>query len=77
MVLRGENSDILSAATVQAMQARHPKMTPVLIRNEGHAPLLADRFSQRLVADFLSGADRSWQVPKRSPMPKYKEVVEA
>ena len=77
MVLRGENSDILSAATVQAMQARHPGMTPVLIRNEGHAPLLADRFSQRLIADFLSDTDKSWQAPKRSPMPRYKEVVEA
>lgn len=77
MVLRGENSDILSAATVQAMQARHPGMTPVLIRNEGHAPLLADRFSQRLIADFLSDTDKSGQAPKRSPMPRYKEVVEA
>jgi pimeloyl-ACP methyl ester carboxylesterase len=77
MVLRGENSDILSAATVQAMQARHPDMTPVLIRNEGHAPLLADRFSQRLIADFLSDTDKSWQAPKRSPMRGYKEVVEA
>ncbi len=53
MVLRGENSDILSAATVQEMQARHPALTPVLVRNEGHAPLLMDRFTQRLVADFL------------------------
>lgn len=51
-------------------------MTPVLIRNEGHAPLLADRFSQRLIADFLAEADKSWQAPKRSPMPKYTEVVE-
>ena len=77
MVLRGENSDILSAATVQEMQARHRKATAVLIRNEGHAPLLMDRFSQRLVADFLSEADKDWQAPVRSPMPKYKEVLEA
>jgi pimeloyl-ACP methyl ester carboxylesterase len=60
MVLRGENSDLLSAATVQEMQARHPSLTPVLIRNEGHAPLLMDRFSQRLIADFLSENDGSW-----------------
>jgi pimeloyl-ACP methyl ester carboxylesterase len=74
MVLRGENSDILSAATVREMQARHPNMTPVLIRNEGHAPLLMDRFSQRLIADFLAEQDKSWQVPVRSPKPKIKEV---
>ncbi len=77
MVLRGENSDILSAATVQEMQTRHPNMTPVLIRNEGHAPLLADRFSQRLIADFLSDAGKSWQTPQRSPMPGYCEVLQA
>ena len=74
MVLRGENSDILSAATVQKMQERHRHLTPVLIRNEGHSPLLNDRFSQRLIADFLAGADnKTWQAPKRSPMPKYNE----
>ncbi|MGO8955092.1 MAG: alpha/beta fold hydrolase [Rhodomicrobium sp.] len=77
MVLRGENSDILSAATVQEMQARHPTMTPVLVRNEGHAPLLLDRFTQRLIAVFLTEADKNWQEPKPSPMPKYKEVLEA
>jgi pimeloyl-ACP methyl ester carboxylesterase len=59
MVLRGENSDILSAATVQEMQVRHPALTPVLIRNEGHAPLLMDRFSQRLIGDFLYEADKA------------------
>ncbi len=77
MVLRGENSDILSAATVREMQERHPDMTPVLVRNEGHAPLLNDRFTQRLIADFLADADKSWQAPKRAPMPKYKETIEA
>ncbi len=77
MVLRGENSDILSAATVQEMQARHRNLTAVLIRNEGHAPLLMDRFSHRLVADFLAGADNGWQAPVRSPMPNYQEVLEA
>jgi pimeloyl-ACP methyl ester carboxylesterase len=58
MVLRGENSDILSAGTVHEMQARHPQMTSVAIRNEGHAPLLRDPFSQRLIADFLIETDK-------------------
>jgi pimeloyl-ACP methyl ester carboxylesterase len=60
MVLRGENSDILSAATVQEMQSRHNNCSAVLIRHEGHAPLLMDRFSQRLISDFLAEQDRSW-----------------
>ena len=63
MVLRGENSDLLSTATVQEMQNRHPALTPVLIRNEGHAPLLLDRFSQRTVAEFLIKQDQTYQIP--------------
>jgi pimeloyl-ACP methyl ester carboxylesterase len=74
MVLRGEHSDLLSAATVQEMQARHPNMTPVLIRNEGHAPLLLDRFSQRLIADFLASTDKSWAPPVQLSAPAYREI---
>jgi hypothetical protein len=35
------------------MQARHPGLQSFTIQNEGHAPLLRDPFSQRLIADFL------------------------
>ncbi len=61
MVIRGENSDILSAATVQEMQTRHPGLVPVLIRNEGHAPMLMERFSQRQIGDFLFETDKNWE----------------
>ena len=74
MVLRGENSDILSAATVQEMQKRHPNMTAAVIQHEGHAPLLLDLFSQRLIGDFLAEADKSWEAPVRARMPELKEV---
>jgi pimeloyl-ACP methyl ester carboxylesterase len=74
MVLRGENSDLLSAATVQEMQARHPSLAPVLVRSEGHTPLLLDRFSQRLIADFLVENDESWNAAPSSPEPVHKEV---
>jgi pimeloyl-ACP methyl ester carboxylesterase len=60
MVLRGENSDLLSAATVQEMQARHSALTSVVVRNEGHAPLLLDRLSQRMIGDFLIQTDKTW-----------------
>lgn len=63
MVIRGENSDLLSAATVQEMQARHPALTQVVIRNEGHTPLLLDRMSQHAIADFLIQADKTWAPP--------------
>jgi pimeloyl-ACP methyl ester carboxylesterase len=77
MVLRGEHSDILSAATVREMQARHPELTPVLIRNEGHTPLLLDGLSQRLITDFLSESDKSWRAPAPSAMPEIKELEKA
>lgn len=59
MVLRGENSDVLSLSTVQDMQSRHSNLVSVTIQNEGHAPLLRDKFSQRLISDFLIEADAS------------------
>ncbi len=77
MVLRGENSDLLSAATVQEMQARHPALTSVVIRNEGHAPLLLDRFSQRAISDFLVQTDRTWVPGPPLPAPLHKEVQQA
>jgi hypothetical protein len=75
MVLRGEHSDLLSAATVQEMQARHPALTPAVILNEGHAPLLLDPFSQRLIGDFLFQMDKTWTPPAPPQAPPYEEVA--
>ena len=76
MVLRGENSDLLSASTVQDMQARHPALTSVVIRNEGHAPLLLDRLSQRLISDFLAQTDKTWMASVPLPAPLHNEIQE-
>jgi len=40
LVLRGELSDILAAATVTRMAQLHPGMRSVEVRNRGHVPLL-------------------------------------
>ena len=60
MVVRGENSDILTAETVDEMHRRHPAMVTVTVANQGHAPLLKDtstieaiRQAIGAVADFI------------------------
>ena len=40
LAIRGEHSDLLSAETVQAMQARHPRLTSITVPGQGHAPAL-------------------------------------
>jgi pimeloyl-ACP methyl ester carboxylesterase len=57
MVIHGALSDILSAATVAEMAARHPHLTVHSVADEGHAPLLWDEPTQRAVAHFLAAAD--------------------
>lgn len=41
MVLRGENSDLLSEATVAAMHARRGTMESFVVPGQGHAPILS------------------------------------
>ena len=57
------------------MQARHPALTSVVLRNEGHAPLLLDRLSQRLISDFLAQTDKTWMASPPLP-PLHNEIQE-
>lgn len=57
LVLRGENSDILSAATVAQMCARHPNCTAYTVRGQGHAPLLKDAETIGVIVKFLAEVD--------------------
>ncbi len=57
MVIRGENSDILSAATVDEMRRRHPVFTDMVVKGQGHAPLLADKLTITNIAAFLDATD--------------------
>lgn len=58
LVLRGRNSDLLSAKTVIEMARRHPRLVSVEIPGQGHAPLLKDRYSINVITDFLRETDR-------------------
>jgi pimeloyl-ACP methyl ester carboxylesterase len=57
LVLRGSNSDMLSAATLNEMRRRHSRLEAVTIRGQGHAPLLKDAASIATIAEFLARTD--------------------
>lgn len=40
LVIRGENSDILTAETVERMGREHPRLTSVIAKDRGHVPFL-------------------------------------
>jgi pimeloyl-ACP methyl ester carboxylesterase len=56
LVIRGANSDILSAATVEAMAARHPGMQTVEVPDQGHVPVLEGDLAAT-VAKFVAACD--------------------
>lgn len=63
MVIRGENSDLFSQATAEAMVARHPEgdfkqnARLHIAAKQGHAPLLEDEAAIRAILEFLDSAD--------------------
>ncbi len=40
LVIRGGNSDLFSAETLEKMAARHPNLQSITVEGQGHAPLL-------------------------------------
>lgn len=57
LVLRGANSDLLSAQTVAEMQKRHDRCEAHVVENQGHAPLLLDPPTIARIARFIAEAD--------------------
>lgn len=57
MVIRGEHSDLLSETTVAEMQARRPGTVGLVVRGQGHTPLLADQGTMLAISAFAAGCD--------------------
>lgn len=53
MVIRGENSKLLSAETVAKMKLLHPKMAQLTVAGQGHAPMLWTAGLPEKIAAFL------------------------
>ncbi|MFV2091485.1 MAG: alpha/beta fold hydrolase [Hyphomicrobiales bacterium] len=56
-VVRGENSDILSAETVARMRREHPKLIVAKAVNRGHAPFLTEPESIKALDELLARVD--------------------
>jgi pimeloyl-ACP methyl ester carboxylesterase len=53
MVIRGENSKLLSEATLREMKAAHPKMASVEVPGQGHAPMLWTAGLPDMIGEFF------------------------
>jgi pimeloyl-ACP methyl ester carboxylesterase len=57
LVVRGGNSDVLSAATVAAMRARRQAMDVIEVPDQGHTPLLEGESLLRGIARFVEDCE--------------------
>ncbi len=58
LVIRGENSTLLSQTTVDAMAKVHPSMESITVTGQGHAPLLETWELPATIAGFIERAER-------------------
>ena len=56
-VIRGANSDVLSAETLKAMVTRHPNLRAMTVPDQGHAPLLKEPETVETIGAFLAAND--------------------
>jgi pimeloyl-ACP methyl ester carboxylesterase len=57
LVIRGGNSDLLSAETLDAMVERHPNLRTLTVPGQGHAPVLNEPETVEAIGSFLAAND--------------------
>ena len=57
LVIRGENSKLLSPDTVEQMQALYPQMKSITVKGQGHAPLLETGELPQRIAALVGSTD--------------------
>ncbi len=66
LVVRGENSDLLSVATAAEMRRRHPDCRLLSVPGQGHAPFLTDPPTVAAIRDFVARCSKLPRVPARA-----------
>jgi pimeloyl-ACP methyl ester carboxylesterase len=59
LVIRGENSDLLSPETLAAMGREHPRLESITVRGQGHAPLLRQPALLQRISAFVTSVEDS------------------
>jgi pimeloyl-ACP methyl ester carboxylesterase len=67
LVIRGGNSDILSAETVTAMKEHHPATDVIEVPDQGHVPVLAGEELLNRIAVFIAKCDAAARRTEPSP----------
>lgn len=62
LAIRGANSRLLSAETLEEMRKRHPEMETVTVEGQGHAPFLETGSLPGAIAAFLGRAGQQAQM---------------
>jgi pimeloyl-ACP methyl ester carboxylesterase len=75
LALRGANSDLLSAATVETMRSIHPGLESIVIPDEGHPPQLRQPQVLARISAFITAIEGSGPSPE-AVVPKASETFD-